>query len=148
MAVHLLDDWFDPIEAGFARWGARVHPNDDQGRARGGAFPPALRRSFKDGSLGCRWTQWYRRPRHGRRSRSLLWDLRPGADRSASAPGLVSAEGRTTEWKSAALRTYQRRTKQADCRRLSCRTNTRRVRRSLSAVPSGYGQLSPAEGKG
>jgi hypothetical protein len=64
------------------------------------------------------------------------------------APGLVSAEGRTTEWKSTALRTYHRRTKQADCRRLSCRINTRRVRRSLSAVPSGYGQLSPAEGKG
>jgi len=62
--------------------------------------------------------------------------------------GTRQRRGQNAEWKSAALRTYQRRTKQADCRRLSCRTNTRRVRRSLSAVPSGYGQLSPAEGKG
>jgi len=50
---------------------------------------------------------------------------------------LDSAEGKTTEWKSTALRAYQRRTQQADALIAGAYlagTNTRRVRRALSAV--------------
>ena len=53
---------------------------------------------------------------------------------------LDSAEGKTTEWKSTALRAYQRRTQQADALIAGAYlagTNTRRVRRALSAVFGG-----------
>jgi putative transposase len=53
---------------------------------------------------------------------------------------LDTAEGRTTEWNSQALRAYQRRTKQADSLIAGAYlggTNTRRVRRTLSAVFGG-----------
>jgi mutator family transposase len=49
-------------------------------------------------------------------------------------------EGRTTEWKSQALRAYQRRTLAADALIASCYlagTNTRRVRRALAALFGG-----------
>jgi len=53
---------------------------------------------------------------------------------------LNAAEGRTTEWKSTALRAYQRRTRQADsliAGAYLAGTNSRRVRRALSAVFGG-----------
>ena len=53
---------------------------------------------------------------------------------------LDTAEGKTTEWKSTALRAYQRRTKQADsliAGAYLAGTNTRRVRRALAAVFGG-----------
>jgi transposase-like protein len=53
---------------------------------------------------------------------------------------LDSAEGKTTEWKCSALRAYQRRTKHADsliAGTYLAGTNTRRVRRALSAVFGG-----------
>jgi transposase-like protein len=53
---------------------------------------------------------------------------------------LDTAEGTTTEWKSTALRAYQRRTRQADsliAGTYLAGTNTRRVRRALSAVFGG-----------
>jgi putative transposase len=53
---------------------------------------------------------------------------------------LDSAAGKTTEWKSSALRAYQRRTQQADsliAGAYLAGTNTRRVRRALSAVFGG-----------
>jgi transposase-like protein len=53
---------------------------------------------------------------------------------------LASAAGKTTEWKSSALRAYQRRTKQADsliAGAYLAGTATRRVRRALSAVFGG-----------
>ena len=53
---------------------------------------------------------------------------------------LDSAAGKTTEWKSSALRAYQRRTKRADsliAGAYLAGANTRRVRRALSAVFGG-----------
>jgi transposase-like protein len=53
---------------------------------------------------------------------------------------LDTAEGTTTEWKSTALRAYQRRTRQADsliAGAYLAGTNTRRVRRALAAVFGG-----------
>src|SRR5215469_13790766 len=60
--------------------------------------------------------------------------------RLAGCARLDSAVGKTTEWKSSALRAYQRRTKQADsliAGAYLAGTNTRRVRRALSAVFGG-----------
>ena len=53
---------------------------------------------------------------------------------------LGTAEGKTTEWKSTALRAYQRRTKQAGsliAGAYLAGPNTRRVRRALAAVFGG-----------
>ena len=53
---------------------------------------------------------------------------------------LGTAEGKTTEWKSTALRAYRRRTKQAGsliAGAYLAGTNTRRVRRALAAVFGG-----------
>ncbi len=51
-----------------------------------------------------------------------------------------TADGKTTEWKSQLLRAYQRRTLAADALIAGCYlagTNTRRVRRALSALFAG-----------
>ena len=61
---------------------------------------------------------------------------------------LNTPEGRTTEWKSQALRAYQRRTLAADgliAASYLAGTNTRRVRRALAALFGGREQRqSPA----
>ena len=135
-AVHLFDDWFDPIEAGV------------RDRVRG--FIQAMIEGELDETL--------RRPRYGRRSASssgksdglaVVAGHRHG-HRSRSLTGtfgrteivvprarLVGADGKTTEWKSQALRSYQRRTLAADALIASAYlagTNTRRVRRALKAL--------------
>src|SRR5439155_23342031 len=75
-------------------------------------------------------------PRHGHRSRSLL-ETFGRVEIAVRRARLDTAEGKTTEWKSKALRAYQRRTKQADsliAGAYLAGTNTRRVRRALAAV--------------
>src|SRR5262249_28600457 len=51
--------------------------------------------------------------RHGHRSRSLMGTF-GRVEIEVSRARLDTAEGKTTEWKSSALRAYHRRTKQAD----------------------------------
>src|SRR5713101_8157096 len=58
----------------------------------------------------------------------------------ANSPGADTSDGKTTEWKSQALRAYQRHTLAADTLIASsylAGTNTRRVRRALGAVFGG-----------
>src|SRR5437660_6536686 len=77
--------------------------------------------------------------RHGHRSRSLIGTF-GRVEITMPRARLDAAEGKTTEWKSSALRAYQRRTKQADsliAGAYLAGTNTRRVRRALSAVFGG-----------
>ena len=65
--------------------------------------------------------------------------VRPNRDCPA-AHRLNAADGKTTEWKSKALRAYQRRTLAADALIAStylAGTNTRRVRRALAALFGG-----------
>jgi len=135
-APHLFDDWFDPIET------------EVRGRAR--QFIEELIRGELDEALA--------RPRYGRskgtgdEERAGIVGHRHGS-RKRSLTGtfgvveidvprarLSSLEGRTTEWKSRALRAYQRRTLAADALIASCYlagTNTRRVRRALAALFGG-----------
>jgi putative transposase len=137
--VGLLDDWFDPIEAGL------------RGRVR--EFIQAMIEGELEAAL-CR-PRYGRRPkadpenadgpsgisghRHGHRSRSLLGTFGP-VEIAVPRARLDNAEGKTSEWKSTVLRAYQRRTKQADsliAGTYLAGTNTRRVRRALSAVFGG-----------
>ena len=77
--------------------------------------------------------------RHGSRTRSLTGTFGP-IEIEVPRARLNTPEGRTTEWKSQALRAYQRRTLAADALIASCYlagTNTRRVRRALAALFGG-----------
>jgi len=137
-AVHLFDNWIDPLET------------EIRGRVRG--FIEDLIREELDAALA--------RPRYGRRAKS-----REDADGDTGATGhrhgsrprtlmgtfgkveinvprarLQASDGKTTEWRSSALRAYQRRTLAADALIASAYlsgTNTRRVRRALATLFSG-----------
>ena len=134
-AVHLFDDWFDPIEAAV------------RDRVRG--FIQAMIEDELAGTL--------ERPRYGRRPKSSDGDDRRVAvsghrhgHRSRSLMGTFGRieievprarvngpDGKTAEWNSRVLRAYQRRTLAADALIASAYlagTNTRRVRRALKAL--------------
>ena len=137
--VHLLDDWFDPIEAGLRdrvrefiqglieteleavlarpRYGRRPKPSEGDAEAPSGVTGH----------------------RHGHRSRSLLGTF-GRVEIAVPRARLDTAEGKTTEWQSQTLRAYQRRTRRADsliAGAYLAGTNTRRVRRALAAVFGG-----------
>jgi putative transposase len=74
--------------------------------------------------------------RHGHRLRSLLGTFGK-VEIAVPRARLDTPDGGTTEWKSRALRAYQRRTLAADALIAGCYlagTNTRRVRRALAAL--------------
>jgi len=136
MAVDLFDNWFDPIEA--------------EVRARARGFIEELIRGELDDVLS---RPRYQRSkmaadeekavvtghRHGSRTRSLTGTFGP-IEIAVPRARLNTAEGKTTEWKSQALRAYQRRTLAADALIAStylAGTNTRRVRRALAALFGG-----------
>ena len=135
---HLFDDWFDPIE------------DMIRGQVRG--LIEEMIRGELDAALS--------RPRYGRRAGPV-----EGSDATAVVTGhrhgsrvrtltgtfgkteiavprarLNGSDGKTTEWKSQALRNYQRRTRTADALIAGvylAGTNTRRVRRALRGVFGG-----------
>jgi putative transposase len=103
MAVDLFDNWFDPIET--------------EVRARSREFIEELLRSELDAALA---RPRYRRSqmadnegtgvaghRHGSRTRSLTGTFGP-IEIAVPRARLTRSEGGTTEWKSRALRAYQR----------------------------------------
>jgi transposase-like protein len=135
-APHLFDDWFDPIEA------------EVRGRARQfieelirGELDEALARPRygRSKAAGDEERAGVAGHRHGSRTRSLTGTFGP-VEIEVPRARLNAPEGRTTEWKSQALRAYQRRTLAADALIASCYlagTNTRRVRRALAALFGG-----------
>src|SRR6202030_4396505 len=138
IAVGLLDEWFDPIEAGlrdrvrdFIQTMIESELEAVLSRPRYARRPKADPEN--DGAGGVAGH------RHGHRSRSLLGTF-GRVEITVPRARLDTAEGKTTEWKSSALRADQRRTKQADsliAGAYLAGTNTRRVRRALSAVFGG-----------
>jgi putative transposase len=138
-AVHLLDDWFDTIEVGLReriREFIQVMIESELETAL--ARPRYGRRSPADAEKGD-GPKGLSGHRHGHRSRSLMGTF-GRVEIAVPRARLDSAAGKTTEWKSSALRAYQRRTKQADsliAGAYLAGTNTRRVRRALSAVFGG-----------
>jgi transposase-like protein len=135
-AVYLFDDWFDPIEAGL--------------RDRVRDFIETMFRSELDAVLAR--PRYARRPdasegadagvvghRHGSRTRTLTGTFGK-TEITVPRARLDAGDGTTSEWRSKALRAYQRRTKAADALIASAYlagTNTRRVRRALAALFGG-----------
>jgi transposase-like protein len=134
----LFADWFDPIETAL--------------RDRVREFIETMISSELDAALAR--PRYARRPageggdgvaaevvghRHGRRTRTLTGTF--GATQVSVPRARIAAEGgRTVEWRSKALRAYQRRTKAAEALIAStylAGTNTRRVRRALAALFGG-----------
>jgi putative transposase len=136
MAVDLFDDWLDPIETevrararGFIEELIRGELDDALAR-------PRYRRSEKAGDEGRAVVTGHR---HGSRTRSLTGTFGP-VEIAVPRARLDTPDGKTTEWKSQALRAYQRRTLAADALIAStylAGTNTRRVRRALAALFGG-----------
>ena len=136
MAVDVFDNWFDPIETE-VRARARgfieelIHGELDAVLAR-----PRYERSKKPDDEGRAEVTGHR---HGSRTRSLTGTFGP-IEIAVPRARLNTADGKTTEWKSQALRAYQRRTLAADALIAGCYlagTNTRRVRRALAALFGG-----------
>jgi transposase-like protein len=136
LAVDLFDNWIDPIET--------------EVRARARQFIEELIRGELDAALA---RPRYGRSqmasneakadvaghRHGSRTRSLTGTFGP-IEIAVPRARLTTSEGKTTEWKSQALRAYQRRTLAADALIAGTYlsgTNTRRVRRALAALFGG-----------
>lgn len=132
----LFDNWLDPIET--------------EVRARARQFIEELLREELDATLA---RPRYERSqmasnearigvaghRHGSRTRSLTGTFGP-IEIAVPRARLTTTNGKTTEWKSQALRAYQRRTLAADALIAStylAGTNTRRVRRALAALFGG-----------
>jgi putative transposase len=134
----LLDNWFDPIEAGL-RERVRgfieemIREELDEVLAR-----PRYRRRQKTAG-GDETAETVVGHRHGSRERSLTGTF--GKTRlTVPRARLEQPDGTTTEWKSGAFRAYQRRTLAADALIAGsylAGTNTRRVRRALSALFAG-----------
>ena len=136
-AVHLFDNWFDPIETevrgrvrGFIE--EMIESELDAALAR----PRYGRRAKRDGGRGAAGVVGHR---HGRRTRTLMGTFGK-VEIDVPRARLHAADGKTTEWQSSALRAYQRRTLAADALIAGAYlagTNTRRVRRALAALFGG-----------
>ncbi|MFZ0653448.1 MAG: IS256 family transposase [Pseudolabrys sp.] len=137
--VDLFDNWFDPIETGVrervrefihAMIEGELDMSLSRPRYARGAKPSIGHGEGAIGAIG---------HRHGHRSRSLLGSF-GRVEIEVPRARLNTADGKTTEWKSKALRAYQRRTLVADALIAStylAGTNTRRVRRALGALFGG-----------
>jgi transposase-like protein len=139
VTVHLLDNWFDAIEVGLhERVREFIQAMIESELETALARPRYGRRSTANVQNGDE-PKGISGHRHGHRSRSLIGTF-GRVEIAVPRARLASAAGKTTEWKSSALRAYQRRTQQADsliAGAYLAGTNTRWVRRALSAVFGG-----------
>src|SRR6201982_3160965 len=138
-AMRLLDDWFDPIEAGLRDRVREFIQAMIEAELEAALSRPRYARQPREASENTDGASAITGHRHGHRSRSLLGTF-GRVQIAVPRARLDTAEGKTTEWKSTALRAYQRRTKQADsliAGAYLAGTNTRRVRRALAALFGG-----------
>jgi transposase-like protein len=132
---HLFDDWTDPIESAVrARVRDFIEELIEQELETLLARPRYGRRREEDGAVPGASGH-----RHGQRERTLTGTF---GKTTITVPRarLDAGDGGTTEWRSSALRAYQRRTLSADALIASAYlagTNTRRVRRALQALFGG-----------
>ena len=136
----LFDDWFDPIEFGvrsrvrdFIETMMEEELDAVLSRPRYGRIAPDAGKEASTAEGGVTGH------RHGHRSRSLLGTFGP-VEVAMPRARLNTPNGGTTEWKSKALKAYQRRTIAADAviaATYLAGTNTRRVRRALTALFGG-----------
>src|SRR5437588_2634039 len=134
-AVHPFGNWFDPIESGVRE---RVREFIEAlicGELDAALARPRYGRAKDDDACSAGIVGH----RHGGRTRSLTGSFGK-TEITVPRARLQTPDGRTTEWHSRALRTYQRRTLAADALIAGAYlagTNTRRVRRALSALFGG-----------
>ena len=136
--VHLFDDWFDPIETGLRDRvrefiHAMIEGELDLALSRPRYAHTKVPSGEAEGVVGVSGH------RHGHRSRSLLGSFGQ-VEIEVPRARLNTPDGKTTEWKSKALRAYQRRTLVADALIAGAYlagTNTRRVRRALASLFGG-----------
>jgi transposase-like protein len=136
LAVDLFDNWFDPIEAEVRARSRQFIEELIRGELDDALARPRYERSKMAGNEAGASVTGHR---HGSRTRSLTGTFGP-IEIAVPRARLTTPEGGTTEWKSRALRAYQRRTLAADALIASsylAGTNTRRVRRALAALFSG-----------
>ena len=134
----LFDNWFDPVEAslrvtvrGFIETMIEEELDTALSRPRYGR---RLELTAADNAAAPIVGH-----RHGHRVRSLTGTFGP-TQIAVPRARIIGEDGKTAEWKSKSLRAYQRRTKQAEALIAGAYlsgTNTRRVRRALSAVFKG-----------
>jgi putative transposase len=135
-ATHLFDTWFDPIETAVRARAREFIEELIRGELDAVLARPRYGRGEPVGAEGRAGVAGHR---HGSRTRSLTGTFGP-IEIEVPRARLNTPEGKTTEWKSQALRAYQRRTLAADALIASCYlagTNTRRVRRALTALFGG-----------
>jgi transposase-like protein len=136
MAVDLFDNWFDPIETEVRARARQFIEELIRGELDTVLARPRYERSKMAGNEAGACVTGYR---HGSRTRSLTGTFGP-IEIAVPRARLTTPEGGTAEWKSQALRAYQRRTLAADALIASsylAGTNTRRVRRALAALFGG-----------
>jgi transposase-like protein len=135
-APQLFNDWFDPIEIEVRDRAREFIEELIRGELEAVLARPRYARSKTAGDQVSSSVTGHR---HGSRTRSLTGTFGP-VEIAVPRARLNTAEGTTTEWKSRALRAYQRRTLAADALIAStylAGTNTRRVRRALAALFGG-----------
>ncbi len=136
MAVDLFDNWFDPIETEVRARARQFIEELIRGELDTALARPRYERSKMAGNEAGACVTGHR---HGSRMRSLTGTFGP-IEITVPRARLTTSEGKTAEWKSQALRAYQRRTLAADALIASsylAGTNTRRVRRALAALFGG-----------
>ncbi|MGH7108557.1 MAG: IS256 family transposase [Acetobacteraceae bacterium] len=135
-AVDLFDNWFDPIETEVRARSRQFIEELLRGELDAALARPRYGRSQMTGNEGRAGVAGHR---HGSRTRSLTGTFGP-IEIAVPRARLTTSEGKTAEWRSQALRAYQRRTLAADALIAStylAGTNTRRVRRALAALFGG-----------
>jgi len=138
-AVYLFDHWFDPIEAGLRDRVREFIHTMIEGELDMALSRPRYARHAKPSSGQAAGAVGATGHRHGHRSRSLLGSFGQ-VEIEVPRARLNTLGGKTTEWKSKALRAYQRRTLVADALIAGsylAGTNTRRVRRALASLFGG-----------
>ena len=136
MAVDLFDSWLDPIETEVRARAREFIEELIRGELDTILARPRYERSKKASDEGSADVTGHR---HGSRTRSLIGTFGP-IEIAVPRARLNTADGKTTEWKSKALRAYQRRTLVADALIAGAYlagTNTRRVRRALASLFGG-----------
>src|SRR3981189_2446410 len=128
MAVDLFDNWFDPIETEVRARSRQFIEELLRGELDAALVRPRCGRSQMAGNEARAGVAGHRR---GSRTRSLTGTFGP-IEIAVPRARLTTPEGKTAEWKSQALRAYQRRTLAADALIASsylAGTNPRRARR-------------------
>ena len=137
--IHLFDDWFDPIESGVRDRVREFIQAMIEGELDTALSRPRYARHGKPPSGEAEGAVGATGHGHGHRSRSLLGSFGQ-VEIKVPRARLNTPDGKTTEWKSKALRAYQRRTLVADALIAGsylAGTNTRRVRRALASLFGG-----------